>query len=84
MSDLDRRRSILLRAIGERLCLKRGTVTTRHPLHGLAGVLTDVRRTKCTLRFDELHDRPEWNVPIAAVWLPYSVEPLSGQQELFS
>lgn len=79
--ELDRRREILQRAIGESVAIKRDTLKRGHCLRNRRGVLSDVRRTRCTILFDDVG---EWTVPIAAVWLPFSLEPLPGQLSLFA
>jgi len=77
---VDRRRAILIRAIGEHLQLKRESLKRNDPLKGLAGELIEVRRTKATLDFDG----DKWDVPIVQILLPGSVEPDLRQLDLFT
>ncbi len=79
--ELDRRRTILNRSIGERVQLKRAHVKTKDPLRGRLGVLLDVKRTRALIDFDELG---RWSVPVEHLLLPGSTEPDARQIGLFA
>lgn len=78
--ELNRRRSILSSAIGDYLELKRDAQERDKRLRNRRGKLVEVRRTRATLDFGDIG---EWNVSICLLLLPFSVEPLPGQRELF-
>lgn len=81
MSDLQRRRTILGRHIGDDVQLKSVQRKRTDPLRGAAGILLEVRRTRASIDFGSLG---RWNVPIESILLPGAVEPDPRQRPLFS
>ena len=81
MNNLQRRRTLLGRHIGDEVQLKSVQRKRADPLRGAAGILLAVRRTRASIDFGSLG---VWNVPIESILLPGAVEPDPRQQPLFS
>ncbi len=74
-------RQRLIDAIGQTVTLRRGTTGKGSTLHGQAGTLTDVRRTRCTIDFGQ--GIGPWDVPMHEVLPPDQYEPDPNQLSLF-
>lgn len=81
-AELERRRRILFRHIGDEVQLHPGKLELEDPLWGLCGILRDVKRKRALIDYGP--PVGVWYVPIDEVLLPGAVVPDPRQKALFN